>query len=448
MNSNGDSTQPTRTALLCDGEELREEHRYVLDPATFWSTTPRIVSVGSPSSTNPATETERQKDSQSSVCRKLFHDDEPSTPVNPGPPPEPKTPEKRVYEPKSIYRRNMDEISTLREEIKQIHITYRKDIGIHQKHIHSQSTHIKDLEEMVNNRTSEIVSLETSLKGHALHSVNLVKTIEAANQEKEKWIGLTLKFQYLFQQMDKIGLKQSEDIFDCFRDIDVPEVCVHIKERFVPTELTNAFSDDDSEDDLSLDDDSEDDIIGDYFDNSPPLGVSLQDDNSLSVLQDIIGLEDENDEEDENDDELSEIQNTIDAIEQRISGDDELYSQALNILPDEHSDRITQQHHINLMNFNRREHTYSETYEFWTFYIEKGILDTITWPTDHLQLAAERYSLDIPDMPRTLQIHLVELCMRGEADLGWYELITKVITIQRIFRGHRVRKPWIDVAFP
>ena len=123
-------------------------------------------------------------------------------------------------------------------------------------------------------------------------------------------------------------------------------------------------------------------------------------------------------------------------------------SQALNILPDEHPDRITQQHHINLRDFNRREHTYSETYGFWTLYIEKGILDTITWPTDHLQLAAERYSLDIPDMPRTLQIHLIEQCMRGEGDLGWYELIKKVITIQRIFRGYRERKPWIDVAYP
>ena len=377
----------------------------------------------------------------SSVCRKLFHDDEPSTPVNQVPLPEPKTPEKkRVCEPKSIYKKNMDEISTLREEIKQIHVTYRKDIGIHQKHIHSQSTHIKDLEEMVNNRTSEIVSLENSLKEHAIHSENLVKVIEAANKDKEKWIGLTLKFQYLFQQMDKIGLQQSEDIFDCFRDIDVPEVCIHIREKYVPTELTNAFSDD--EDDILLDDDSEDDIIGENIDILPPLDVSIEVDNSLSVLQDIIGLDEEDD------DELSEIQNTIDAIEQRISGDSELYSQALNILPDEHPDRITQRHHINLRDFNRREHTYSETYGFWTLYMEKGILDTITWPTDHLQLAAERYSLDIPDMPRTLQIHLVEQCMRGEGDLGWYELIKKVITIQRIFRGYRERKPWIDVAFP
>ena len=84
----------------------------------------------------------------------------------------------------------------------------------------------------------------------------------------------------------------------------------------------------------------------------------------------------------------------------------------------------------------------------WKYYIDNGILDTITWPIDHLELAAERYSLDIPDMPRTLQIHLVEQCMRGEADLGWYKLIKKVITIQRIFRGYRIRKPWIDVAFP
>ena len=93
--------------------------------------------------------------------------------------------------------------------------------------------------------------------------------------------------------------------------------------------------------------------------------------------------------------------------------------QAINALKENNSDIVrsvlaADTSDRNLRDFNRREHTYSETHEMWKYYIDNGILDTITWPIDHLELAAERYSLDIPDKPRTLQIHLVEQCMWGE----------------------------------
>jgi len=299
------------------------------------------------------------------------------------------------------------EISTLRDELKETHKAYRNDILSYQKHIHSQSTHIKDLEEMVNKRTSEITALERTLglaQWHRQHMENLKLELE---KENEKWIGATLKFQYLFEQMDKIGLKQSEDIFDCFRDIKVPGVCVHIREKYVPTELTNAFSDDEDDDDLPLSDDEDDDDL------------PLSDD-------DIIGEEDVNDVNDE-------------------GGTGDVISNSLNDPPslDLSLDLSLEDDIIGI-----EEEDDDYIFQMWTFYTEKGIIDTITWPTDHLHLAAERYSLNIPDMPRTLQIHLVEQCMKEEADIGWFKLFRKVITIQRIFRGYRARKPWLDVAFP
>ena len=448
MNTDGNSTPPTRTALRTRalfGEELSEDRRYVLDPATFWSDTPRVMmvepsSAAKPSTqpaTKPATEpvADQQKNSQS------------STQINP-------------------FHTVSHEISSLRKEIKGIHKAYRVDIENHQRHIHSQSTHIKDLEEMLSNRTSEIISLEHSLIEEEMFCSELGKEKAVLDEEKEKWVGLTLKFQYLFQQMDKIGLQQSEAIFDCFRDIDVPEVCEHIREKFVPTTLTNSYSDDEEEDDDDLsiedDEDDEDDIINDISMNDLP---ELENDISRSLLQDIIGIDLDDDEEQEEQEEQEEINAT--EIELVMNQAQCSREQAINALKKNNSDIVRSGvaaiHNINLRDFNRRDHTFSEVTEMWKYYMDNGILDTITWPMDHLELAAEKFSLDKPDMPRTLKIHLVELCMKDRwyeqaeimagiawaaEDLGWNEVIQKVITIQRIFRGYRARKPWIDVAFP
>ncbi len=68
--------------------------------------------------------------------------------------------------------------------------------------------------------------------------------IEFLNRYVREWIGRTLKFQYLSDQILRIDpeLKHPEgwvDIVDCFRDIEVPDVGEEIKEEFVPTTLTN-----------------------------------------------------------------------------------------------------------------------------------------------------------------------------------------------------------------
>jgi len=65
--------------------------------------------------------------------------------------------------------------------------------------------------------------------------------MEALKAEMEEWIGRTLKLEFLFKQMKRVGLESSEDIFDTFQDIEVPEVSIKIKKKYVPTVETDAI---------------------------------------------------------------------------------------------------------------------------------------------------------------------------------------------------------------
>ena len=108
--------------------------------------------------------------------------------------------------------------------------------------------------------------------------------------ERTGWIGRTLKYQYLFEQMKKIGLQQSEDIFECFEDIEVPEVSIKIKDRFIPTTLTDNIEP--AEEDYW----SDEDIIGDYSGDEPAEeGVPPEPELELEQLEEnIIFSQDDN----------------------------------------------------------------------------------------------------------------------------------------------------------
>ena len=70
---------------------------------------------------------------------------------------------------------------------------------------------------------------------------DLKDQIYSIENSQEEWIGRTLKFQYLGQQIKRIGMNQSEDIIDCFDDIEVPEVSVSIRKKFIPTEEADSI---------------------------------------------------------------------------------------------------------------------------------------------------------------------------------------------------------------
>lgn len=158
-------------------------------------------------------------------------------------------------------QRLLDEISTLRKELKCVHDVYNNGIKLRDLDIddlHDQVTKEFKKNDKLYKHNQE---LWDSIQSYQKNKEKLIK-------EKEEWIGRTLKFQYLFNQMKKIGLKQSEDIFDCFEDIEVPEVSIHIRDKFIPTAQTDNidyeegfYQEDDDE--TITDDDPE--IIGEYI---------------------------------------------------------------------------------------------------------------------------------------------------------------------------------------
>ena len=68
----------------------------------------------------------------------------------------------------------------------------------------------------------------------------------------EEWIGKSLKFHYLLKEIDKIGLQQSEYILDAYKDIDMPidEIPIHIRDKYIPTMLTNMVELESSDEEL------------------------------------------------------------------------------------------------------------------------------------------------------------------------------------------------------
>lgn len=130
-----------------------------------------------------------------------------------------------------------EKMNILREEIKVTHQVYRMKI-------YKLETELEDKEDnlrITDNRLNEFIDGNKSLK---LKLSLLIRS-------REDWIGRSLKFHYLFEEMNKIGLKQSDDIFEAYKDIEMPinEIPIQIRERYIPTELTNiSVLDDDSED--------------------------------------------------------------------------------------------------------------------------------------------------------------------------------------------------------
>lgn len=163
-------------------------------------------------------------------------------------------------------QRFLDEIDTLRKELKCVHDVYNNGIKL-------RDTEINDLHDQIAKEFKKNDELYEHNQGLWGNIQTYQKNKEKVNKEKEEWIGRTLKFQYLFTQMKKIGLKQSEDIFDCFEDIEVPEVSIRIRDKFIPTAQTDNIdyeegfyedSDETGETDETITEDDPD-IIGEYI---------------------------------------------------------------------------------------------------------------------------------------------------------------------------------------
>lgn len=127
----------------------------------------------------------------------------------------------------------------LREELSITHKVYREEIDSLKDIIEQKDLKIKAL-------FDRMITLE-SLKGKMDESFDeLAIKFSLLIQSREDWLGRSLKFHYLFLEMDKIGLKQSTDIFEAYKDIEIPidEIPIQIRERYIPTILTNTSDSD------------------------------------------------------------------------------------------------------------------------------------------------------------------------------------------------------------
>ena len=150
-------------------------------------------------------------------------------------------------------------IKTLNHELKNIHDAYistiklkNEDINILQGDNDLLEDEIYVLKKKIFSNKNKIKNLEKINDDIWDDIHNISKQNKILIESKDEWIGRTLKFQYLFQKMKDIGLKQSQDIFDCFEDIEVPEVSINIRNRFIPTVETDNIDYDLWEEDTSI----------------------------------------------------------------------------------------------------------------------------------------------------------------------------------------------------
>lgn len=165
------------------------------------------------------------------------------------------------------------EISLLREELKYTHKAYLskiKSLSDRSDYMESRYNNLflKFSEYRKSSHEKEEKIIEDLLESEEEAEKYFMDLMDE-RVKKTEWIGRTLKYQYLFEQMKKIGLQQSEDIFDCFEDIEVPEVSVTLKNKFVPTYLTDNVDFPDEDEDWSEDED----IIGESNIEPIPEGI-------------------------------------------------------------------------------------------------------------------------------------------------------------------------------
>jgi len=142
------------------------------------------------------------------------------------------------YQVEEVERYSVHEIDTLREEIKAIHQTYKKEINkLEIGYENLRKLNIENIQKLIENR----VDMENLNEDNKL----LILKCSLLINSREEWIGRTLKLQFLFKEIEKIGLKQSDLIFESYKDVDIPdsEVPLSLKERFIPTILTNSVED-------------------------------------------------------------------------------------------------------------------------------------------------------------------------------------------------------------
>jgi hypothetical protein len=143
---------------------------------------------------------------------------------------------------------NTKAVKTLQKELKIVHKTYSRELN----NVYMDNEKLTDLVEKLENQLFRYQQKERGCKGIIARLVDEKKNII---EEKEKWMECSLKQNWLYEKIKNVGLQQSDDIFDCFQDINLPETTINQRERYIPTiETDNTDYSDDSDYSDDLDD--------------------------------------------------------------------------------------------------------------------------------------------------------------------------------------------------
>ena len=134
------------------------------------------------------------------------------------------------------------ECSLLRKEISIIHQTYQRELNSLKETIDAKDNQLRSIFNVL-----LLLEIKNEYLTDDITDLNL--KFNLLKKSREDWIGRSLKLHYLFKEMDKVGLKQSDDIFEAYKDIEIPdnEVPIYIKEKYIPTILTNVVVTDPSD---------------------------------------------------------------------------------------------------------------------------------------------------------------------------------------------------------
>ena len=172
----------------------------------------------------------------------------------------------------------VSEVESLRLELSAIHSAYRGKIDLLEEEItllHEEKREHTNMwilrEKSICNHNKKEVTRTSELILDLRHDLEITEEECEILQTSEKvWTGATLKLKFVMDEIFKIGalpLDHVEWVRPMIDDIEIPEVSIDVKDRFVPTRQTDnidyASSDEDwdSEDDDS-EMDSEEDVIG------------------------------------------------------------------------------------------------------------------------------------------------------------------------------------------
>ena len=154
---------------------------------------------------------------------------------------------------KNVDKRKLEtrRIQMLENQIKDMRINTKKIISAVDVLDTEKTDTIKILKRNLSNEKHKNEEYAVRLNISKLMSQSLEERLEKQNKELEIWKEIGIKQNWLFLKMKEIGLQQSEDIFECFEDIKIPNTSTYTRELYIPTNETSAIdivlSDEDEE---------------------------------------------------------------------------------------------------------------------------------------------------------------------------------------------------------